>query len=639
MIYFTEYFVKSQLCRKYLHKTMKQKLFCFLFLFLQYTYAQSPAGIDLLKNEHQIKRTLYSQPDSAKVYIKQVLNYKGKLHDTIYTNMYIGYGIYHHLKNNTDSSLYYFNKAFSFSNEQKYPKQYARLLRNKAAAYKKRADYDEALKILNLAEEKYRSINDLEGIAIVYGDIASNYNLMLKSEDAIRYLLKSIAILEKKNDKFYIHNVKLSLANTYMNTGNNEFAADIYKEVLKGFQGQGSNKNYALALLNYGDCLARMKKYNEAKKNISEAINKLEKFNDQDILAIGYSKLGIIETELNNLVSAELFHQIAFQKASEINSPRIVVIASDYIKMLNLRHKYKEAIQIINDVEKFAVKEKANINDKIYFESQKNITYQNNNDRDKALAALKTKLELMDTLKKADQPICTIALQQEYQNKYQNRKRKSLKNLNASLKEKLSQSKKAAMIPIASLSCILLGVAVVCIRKNKKHKKKILHAKSCKDQLLSEYEHKKELNRIHKESINQKLDELISNTSILATIEGNIDSLVNLCKEQPENIAVENVKSQLRSLISDKDYWTLFRKRFNEANHNFQKNLQIKFPQLTENDLFFCSLLKLKLPNKDMGMLMQVSPESIVKKKYRIKQRMQITTEQELENILSGTPQ
>lgn len=552
--------------------------------------------------------------------------------------MYIGYGIYYQLKNNTDSSLYYYNKALSYSNERKYPKQYARLLRNKAAAYKKRADYDEALKILDLAEEKYRSINDLEGIAIVYGDIASNYNLMLKSEDAIRYLLKSIAILEQKNDKFYIHNVKLSLANTYMNSGNNEFAADLYKEVLKGFQDQRSNKNYALALLNYGDCLARMKKYNEAKKIISEAISGLEKFNDDDVTAIGYSKLGIIETELNNLTSAEVYHQIAFLKAAKINSVRIVVIASDYLKTLNKLHKYDEAIKVINDVEKFAVKEKANINDKIYFESQKNITYQNNNDKDKALAALKTKLQLMDTLKKADKPICTIALQQEYQNKYQNRKRKSLKNINTSLKEELDHNKKAAMLPILSLSCILIGVAAICVRKNKKHKRTILHAKKSKDQLLSEYENKKELNRIHKENIDKKQNELTSNISVLTTLEGNINSLVNLCKEQPDNIAIENVKSQLQSLINDKDYWTLFRKRFNEANHNFQKNLHVRFPQLTENDLFFCSLLKLKLPNKDMGMLMQVSPESIVKKKYRIKQRMQITTEQELESILSSTP-
>lgn len=617
---------------------MRQKLLCIIFLFLQYAYAQSPPGIDLLKNERQIKKTLYSQPDSAKVYIKQILNYKGRLHDTIYINMYIGYGIYYQLKNNTDSSLYYYNKALLFSNERKYPKQYARLLRNKAAAYKKRADYDEALKILDLAEEKYRSINDLEGIAIVYGDIASNYNLMLKSEDAIRYLLKSIAILEQKNDKFYIHNVKLSLANTYMNSGNNEFAADLYKEVLKGFQDQRSNKNYALTLLNYGDCLARMKKYNEAKKIISEAISGLEKFNDDDVTAIGYSKLGIIETELNNLTSAEVYHQIAFLKAAKINSVRIVVIASDYLKTLNNLHKYDEAIKIINDVEKFTIKEKANINDKIYFESQKNITYQNNNDKDKALAALKTKLQLMDTLKKADKPICTIVLQQEYQNKYQNRKRKSLKKINTSLKEELDHNKKAAMLPILSLSCILIGVAAICVRKNKKRKRTILHAKKSKDQLLSEYENKKELNRIHKENIDQKQNELTSNISVLTTLEGNINSLVNLCKEQPDNIAIENVKSQLQSLINDKDYWTLFRKRFNEANHNFQKNLHVRFPQLTENDLFFCSLLKLKLPNKDMGMLMQVSPESIVKKKYRIKQRMQITTEQELESILSSTP-
>lgn len=607
-------------------------------MFLQYSYAQSPAGIDLLKNERQIKRTLYSQPDSAIVYIKQILNYKGKLHDTIYTNMYIGYGIYHHLRNNTDSSLYYYNKALLINNEQKYPKQYARLLRNKASTYKKRADYGEALRILNLAEEKYRSINDLEGVAIVYGDMASNYNLMLKSEDAIRYLLKSIAILEQKKDKTYIYNVKLSLANTYMNSGNNEFAADLYKEVLKGFQSQASNKNYALTLINYGDCLARMKKNTEAKKHILEAIALLEKFDDQEVIAIAYSKLGTIESEQNNLVSAEKHHQIAFRKAEKINSSKIVAIASDYLKILNQLHKYDEAIAIINTVDKLTIKDKANLNDKIYFESQKNTTYQNSNNKDKALTALKTKLQLMDVLKKADEPISTIALQQEYQSKYQNKKQKTLTNLNTSLKEELDHSKKAAMLPIVSLSCILILVAVVYVRKNKKHKETILLAKTGKEQLLQEYENKKELNRIHKENIDKKQDELASNISVLTTLEGNINSLVNLCKEQPENIAIENVKSQLQSLVSDNDYWTLFRKRFNEANCNFQKNLQSKFPQLTENDLFFCSLLKLKLPNKDMGMLMQVSAESIVKKKYRIKQRMQITTEQELESILSSVP-
>jgi hypothetical protein len=39
-----------------------------------------------------------------------------------------------------------------------------------------------------------------------------------------------------------------------------------------------------------------------------------------------------------------------------------------------------------------------------------------------------------------------------------------------------------------------------------------------------------------------------------------------------------------------------------------------------------------------MATLMQVSPESIVKKKYRVKKKMEIETETELESILLNTP-
>jgi DNA-binding CsgD family transcriptional regulator len=120
----------------------------------------------------------------------------------------------------------------------------------------------------------------------------------------------------------------------------------------------------------------------------------------------------------------------------------------------------------------------------------------------------------------------------------------------------------------------------------------------------------------------------------LNNIEGNINYLVRRCHENVDDIDIDNVKNQLESLTTEKDYWALFKKRFNEADKEFQDSLARQYPQLTKKDLFFCSLIKLKLPYKDIAMLMQVSPESIVKKKYRIKQRMEIQTEQELENAL-----
>lgn len=615
---------------------MKQILLFIIFLFLQSGYAQSPTSIDILEKDRQIRKTLFSQPDSAKIYIKQILNYNGKLHDTVYLNAYTAYAYYHNLKNNTDSSLYYYEKAEAFVNEDKYPKHYARFLRNKANTYRKKTDYQGSLELLVLAEEKYRSIDDEEGIAIVYGEIASNYNLLGRSEEAIPYLLKSIAILEKRNDKVFIDKIKLSLANTYMVSRNLNFAADLYEEILKSLKNKGFTKNYGITLVNYADCLIRLKKYETAKKAITEAIAGLEKFDDQQLIALCYSKLGNIELALNNPKLSEKYHEIAFKKEMQGNSWQTKMIAADYIKTLNVLKKYDDAVKIITTVEKLPIKNKATLDDKIYFESEKAITYEGINDKDKALIALNNKMLLMDSLKKVENT-SLINIQQKYQSEYLTKKNKSLKSTNTLLKEKLADNKKI-LIPVLVLLIVLIVSTIIVRQKNKKHTKNVVLAKTDKDLLMQEYENKKKLNHLHKESIVQKHEELNSNIAAITTLEGNIRRLVILCNENPEDLDIVSIKGQLNSLIKDKDYWDLFRKRFSETHEKFQENLEIRFPQLTKKDLFFCSLLKLKLSNKDMGILLQVSSESIIKKKYRVKKRMGIETEKELENILSDIP-
>jgi tetratricopeptide (TPR) repeat protein len=363
---------------------MKQKLFCILFLFLQFAYAQTP-GIDVLEKERQIKRTITSEPDSARSYIKQILAYKGKLHDTVYGNTYIAYAYYHNLKNNTDSSLYYYDRASAFINEYKYPKLYARMLRNKAGTYKKRGESEEALKILAKTEDIYRSINDETGLAIVYGEIAANYNLLLRSDEAIRYLLKSIDILEKQNDKTYVLSVKSSLANAYLDTGNLEFAADLYREAIKGYKEQNIIKNCSIAQLNYGDCLIRQEKYSEAQKMLNEALHGLIKFNDQEIIGIVYSKMGLIKKAQGNFKDAEYYYSMAFEKTLANNSLKTIIIATEYIDILNSLKKYPEAIKVINLAEKPELLQKTNLSDRKFFESKKALVYQNINNTDKAI--------------------------------------------------------------------------------------------------------------------------------------------------------------------------------------------------------------------------------------------------------------
>ena len=615
---------------------MKQKILCVLFLFLQFAYAQTP-GIDILEKESRIKSTINSKPDSARIYIKQILDYKGKLHDTVYASTYLYYGFYYNLKNSNDSALYYYNKASNLLNEQKTPKLYARMLRNKAVAYKKKSNYSEALKLLDQAEQLYISLNDQKGIAIVYGEMASNYNLILKSDDAIRYLLKSIAILEKTDDKFHIAGVKLTLANTYLNAGNLVFAADLYKETLAELRQSKQQKSYAVGLLNYGDCLIRLDRFVDAQEALLSALPIIKKFEDYELETIIYSKLGTIKMEQGNFQEAEAYFETALNKAISLKSAKTISIASEYIYSLNLERKHERALKIIERVELPELLQKTNLSEKMYFEAQKALTYQKMMNPDKRMASVKNILELQDTIKKTANHSVATKLQRQYQDKYQVKKSEKLKSKNAILTKDLHKSKIAQLIPIICLTTILILVLTVFVATYKKNKRKLLKAKNRKELLIRQYENAKNLNLLNGENLEHKKQELMSGMISLTTLEGNINKLVAQCIENPEKMHISEIKAELESLISDNDYWKLFRKRFNEAYTGFQQNLEKQFPVLTKNDLFFCALLKLNLPYKDMAILMQVSPESIVKKKYRVKKKMKIDTEQELETILLNT--
>lgn len=616
---------------------MKQILLGSIFFLLQYSYAQN-SGFNTQEKEKEIKRTMTSEPDSARLFIKQILNYKGKLHDTVYGNAYIAYGYYHNLKNDTDSSLYYYRRARPFINEYRYPKNYARLLRNRAGTHKRRGENEEALKILDKVEDIYKSLDDNVGLAIVYGEIASNYNLLLRNREAIHYLLKSLDLLENRNDKKYIVSVKASLANSYMNIGNFKFAEDLYLEALKAYKEQNVIKNYSVTLLNYGDCLIHQKKYAEAQKALNDALPGLIKFNDQEIIGFIYSKMGTIQLEQDNIKGAESYYHLAFQKVLANNSLKTIAVGTEYISILKRLGKIKEAMEIIRLIEKPDLMQKANVSDKMDFEKEKAELYQKINNTDKALLSLETRLKLQDTLNMTANNEAALKLQQEFQNKYQEKKKQSLKSTNASLKAELHQNRIVILLPMLGICLVLIAAATIYILKTKKHTEKLILARTKKEQLLQEYEKAKNLNLSHHENIESKTQELVSGMVSLASLDGNISRLITLCRENPDSLDIESIKGQLISLTSENDYWKLFKHRFNDTYKNFQANLSASFPALTKNDLFFCALLKLNLPYKDMATLMQVSPESIVKKKYRVKKKMEIESEQELDSILLHTP-
>ena len=141
------------------------------------------------------------------------------------------------------------------------------------------------------------------------------------------------------------------------------------------------------------------------------------------------------------------------------------------------------------------------------------------------------------------------------------------------------------------------------------------------------------------EVIISKERELTALTMQLANIQDSISLLVDKAslelKENKES-KIHSLAKEIRSILSQKDYWSEFMIKFSQIHPNFNTNIKIQYPMLSSKDISFCSLIKLNLSNKEIANLLQVSHESVITKKYLLKKKLVLSADQDLFQIVNN---
>jgi DNA-binding CsgD family transcriptional regulator len=141
------------------------------------------------------------------------------------------------------------------------------------------------------------------------------------------------------------------------------------------------------------------------------------------------------------------------------------------------------------------------------------------------------------------------------------------------------------------------------------------------------------------EVIISKERELTALTMQLANIQDSISLLVDKAslelKENKES-KIHSLAKEIRSILSQKDYWSEFMIKFTQVHPNFNTNIKTLYPMLSSKDISFCSLIKLNLSNKEIANLLQVSHESVITKKYLLKKKLALSADQDLFQIVNN---
>ena len=140
--------------------------------------------------------------------------------------------------------------------------------------------------------------------------------------------------------------------------------------------------------------------------------------------------------------------------------------------------------------------------------------------------------------------------------------------------------------------------------------------------------------------ISSKNSDLLAQTAKIAhknEVLQNIKKLlseVNDSNEKKWPTVLKNLRSLIEAELEDKKYWERFQQYFDQINHNFRTNLLAKHPDLTPTDLLICTLAKLNLSNKEMALLLNLSIAGIEKSRYRLKKRLGLPRDEDLNDYL-----
>ena len=578
----------------------------------------------------------YKDIDQASAFkSRALLQLPDKAHDTVIAKTYNTLGIYMNFAGKQDSALVYFEKAQHYLNN--YPKLKTYTYLNQAAAYEATANYKKSLAAGTAALQLATITNNRLAQALANQAIAMVYFRTDEIGKSIQYLLKGIAILQKQNTNCYLYLLKLSLANTYIQTNNYIFASKLFEEFLQHNTHLKGTKLHTIAIVNYTECLIELQNYNRAYDLLTGAVPSVQKAGDRELEAVLYYRLGKLQDRRSQLTSSLNYYNKAYALLSPINSKYSTHIFSDYLELLNRNKKYAEALKLATSFNTTSAYRIGTPLERMEYEKALAETAEKTGDLNVSNAALKEALKLSDSIRQVTNGRAENEMQAKYQTTFQSKKNTLLAKHNTTLEKKLKVEELLIWMYVTG-STALIVVVLLYLRgyklRNRLNKQKLKTMEADKNLIEQQHLFEQEVTKNNKLIIDEKQREATSMALRMATYYDNINILLEKFNT-PGYTTLSDIKHELQQLAKQKDYWKQFETRFNNLNPEFSNTLTTNFSKLTKNDIEFCTLLKLKLSNKEIASLLQISHESVITKKYRIRKKMGIQDEAELEMMLS----
>jgi tetratricopeptide (TPR) repeat protein len=245
--------------------------------------------------------------------------------------------------NKPDSALYFYKQALEISEENQWNALKAKALINMGFAHYYNNKKDTAISFFRKGLEIYIKSNDKVNAMNIYYNLGYFYNDLEDYNSAIEAFNNAIELAEELDNKNRLADAYNSLGLVYYYIGHYEKAITNHIKSLKikeslGDHAEHAHLNLALDYLGQGN-------FKKALEHNFKALKAVEKPEDQSAKAIAIKNIGDIYSDLNQLDSARLYYDSAYQIYRGLNDK---VSISRYFMVLGVlhqkKHEYNESL-------------------------------------------------------------------------------------------------------------------------------------------------------------------------------------------------------------------------------------------------------------------------------------------------------
>ncbi len=497
--------------------------------------------------------------------------------------------------------------------------------------------YDSAVHWAQKYLEISKEINEPTNIPLAYAEVIYDYTDLYQYQKAIKYALEfqDYAANNKNLNKLFIIDPYRAVAQLFIELEDFDSALETINKMVK-LNIEGESIFYRL----WGDFYYKKQDYQQAEQYYLKA---LDNTSSNICIQIILEKLGEIYMSQQNYDKAKYYWDRA--KVEACSNKDLIDQVNLKLAGLNnvLRKKYNISDdQLLKEVLKLyqETQNKGNIDFFIEAENLLIELYQRNKNYKKANEIQAALIEHLKEKHKRTSDIQTTKTHLTFYKKEQAEKDKiqQLELQKAKIIAKKTKTERNLYLLLALSAIAFGGWFFYNARKRAilnrqlsfsnqtlKDKNEQIVTQSAQIKTLYETQSRALVSRI---SINNQRNRDFETMSKLI-------STINIASQPP---TIKNMLQQIKSKINENirlnDTWEEFRQHFEQIHPSFFDALKQLHPKLTEKDLRHCAYLRMNLTLRETADILGVSQKAVEKARYRMKQKMNLTSNDNLTNYI-----